>query len=122
MPARALEAAAFNPSEASSLVAMTVTSCPIERAASRMRKGKRPLPAIRPRCMSKGFARYSSATSSARRVGRRKVRLANGKEMSALEIQSEYHSRAAEFVDREGFGPVHRQMLELWGQIGRAHV
>src|ERR671932_662554 len=27
--------------------------------------------------------------------GRRKVRLANGREMSALEIQSEYHSRAA---------------------------
>src|SRR5438128_3349441 len=43
-------------------------------------------------------------------TGRRKVRLANGREMSAMEIQSEYHSRAAEFVDREGFGPVHRQM------------
>ena len=28
-------------------------------------------------------------------TGRRKVRLANGREMSALEIQSEYHSRAA---------------------------
>ena len=38
-------------------------------------------------------------------TGRRKVRLANGKEMSALEIQSEYHSRAAEFVDREGCAP-----------------
>jgi proteasome accessory factor A len=53
-------------------------------------------------------------------TGRRKVRLANGKEMSALEIQSEYHSRAAEFVDREGFGPVHRQMLELWGRVLKA--
>src|ERR671917_423335 len=53
-------------------------------------------------------------------TGRRKVRLANGKEMSALEIQSEYHSRAAEFVDREGFGPVHRQMLELWGRVLQA--
>jgi proteasome accessory factor A len=52
--------------------------------------------------------------------GRRKVRLANGREMSALEIQSEYHSRAAEFVDREGFGPVHRQMLELWGRVLKA--
>src|SRR3712207_7194386 len=40
--------------------------------------------------------------------------------MSALEIQSEYHSRAAEFVDREGFGPVHRQMLELWGRVLKA--
>ena len=53
-------------------------------------------------------------------TGRRKVRLANGREMSALEIQSEYHSRAAEFVDREGFGPVHRQMLELWGRVLKA--
>jgi proteasome accessory factor A len=52
--------------------------------------------------------------------GRRKVRLANGREMSALEIQTEYHDRAAEFVDREGYGPVHRQMLELWGRTLKA--
>jgi proteasome accessory factor A len=49
-------------------------------------------------------------------TGRRKVRLANGREMSALEIQSEYHSRAAEFADREGCSTEHRQMLELWGR------
>src|SRR6195952_4144335 len=53
-------------------------------------------------------------------TGRRKVRLANGKEMSALEIQTEYHDRAAEFADREGFGPSHRQMLELWGRVLKA--
>jgi proteasome accessory factor A len=53
-------------------------------------------------------------------TGRRKVRLANGREMSALEIQAEYHSRAAEFVDREGNGSVHRQMLELWGRVLKA--
>ena len=35
-------------------------------------------------------------------TGRRKVRLANGRELSALEIQAEYLTRAAEFVDREG--------------------
>jgi len=52
--------------------------------------------------------------------GRRKVRLANGREMSSLEIQQEYHDRAAEFVDREGYGPVHRQMLELWGRSLKA--
>ena len=51
---------------------------------------------------------------------RKKVRLANGREMSALEIQQEYHDRAAEFVEREGFGPVHRQMLELWGRTLKA--
>src|SRR5215218_3203430 len=53
-------------------------------------------------------------------TGRRKVRLASGREMSALEIQSEYHSRAAEFADREGCSPEHRQMLELWGRVLKA--
>ncbi|MCF6743123.1 Pup--protein ligase [Blastococcus sp. KM273128] len=53
-------------------------------------------------------------------TGRRKVRLAGGREMSALEIQSEYHSRATEFADREGATPVHRQMLELWGRVLKA--
>ncbi|CCG03546.1 Pup--protein ligase [Blastococcus saxobsidens] len=53
-------------------------------------------------------------------TGRRKVRLSSGREMSALEIQSEYHSRAMEFVDREGCTPVHRQMLELWGRVLKA--
>ncbi|RZU31703.1 Pup--protein ligase [Blastococcus saxobsidens] len=53
-------------------------------------------------------------------TGRRKVRLAGGREMSALEIQAEYHSRAMEFVDREGCSPVHRQMLELWGRVLKA--
>jgi proteasome accessory factor A len=53
-------------------------------------------------------------------TGRRKVRLSSGREMSALEIQSEYHSRALEFVDREGCSPVHRQMLELWGRVLKA--
>src|SRR4029079_11238795 len=33
-------------------------------------------------------------------TGRRKVRLANGREMSALEIQEEYLTRARDFVDR----------------------
>ena len=53
-------------------------------------------------------------------TGRRKVRLANGREMSALEIQSEYHCRATEFVDREGADPEHRAMLELWGRVLKA--
>ncbi len=52
--------------------------------------------------------------------GRRKVRLSSGKEMSALEIQREYHDRALEFADREGVTPVQRQMLELWGRVLKA--
>ena len=35
-------------------------------------------------------------------TGRRKVRLANGKEVSALEIQQEYFAKATEFVERRG--------------------
>ncbi|MDT0277035.1 Pup--protein ligase [Blastococcus goldschmidtiae] len=53
-------------------------------------------------------------------TGRRKVRLSNGREMSALEIQREYHDRALEFADREGVSPVHRQMLELWCRVLKA--
>ncbi len=53
-------------------------------------------------------------------TGRRKVRLSNGKELSALEIQREYHDRALEFADREGVSPAHRQMLELWGRVLKA--
>src|SRR3954462_3235663 len=49
-------------------------------------------------------------------TGRRKVRLANGREMSALEIQQEYHDRAADVVEREGSGPVHRQTRRRWGR------
>ncbi|SOC49410.1 proteasome accessory factor A [Blastococcus aggregatus] len=53
-------------------------------------------------------------------TGRRRVRLSSGKEMSALEIQREYHDRALEFADREGVTPVQRQMLELWGRVLKA--
>src|SRR6266508_5061894 len=35
-------------------------------------------------------------------TGRRKVRLVNGRECSALEIQQEYFAKATEFVDRRG--------------------
>ena len=35
-------------------------------------------------------------------TGRRRVRLANGREASALDIQQEYLDRAKDFVDRRG--------------------
>jgi proteasome accessory factor A len=48
-------------------------------------------------------------------TGRRKVRLANGREASALDIQNEYLSRARDFVDRrELHTPVVDQALDLW--------
>jgi proteasome accessory factor A len=50
-------------------------------------------------------------------TGRRKVRLASGREASALEVQREYYDKAVDFVDRRGIrtGQV-EQVLELWGR------
>ncbi|HYI62600.1 MAG TPA: Pup--protein ligase, partial [Acidimicrobiales bacterium] len=48
-------------------------------------------------------------------TGRRRVRLVNGREASALEIQSEYLTRARDFVDRRSLAtPVISQVLDLW--------
>ena len=48
-------------------------------------------------------------------TGRRKVRLANGREASALEIQAEYLGKARDFVDRRQIStPLIEQALDLW--------
>ena len=48
-------------------------------------------------------------------TGRRTVRLANGRQLSALDLQREYHAKAAEFVAREGTAdPLHGRVLDLW--------
>ncbi|MER5555514.1 Pup--protein ligase [Streptomyces sp. NPDC002793] len=50
-------------------------------------------------------------------TGQRKVRLANGREASAIEVQREYYEKAVDFVERRGIrtGTVD-QVLELWGR------
>ncbi|MFK0254627.1 Pup--protein ligase [Streptomyces sp. NPDC090445] len=50
-------------------------------------------------------------------TGQRKVRLASGREASALEIQREYFEKAVDFAERRGIrsGTV-EQVLELWGR------
>ena len=48
--------------------------------------------------------------------GTRKVKLANGKEASALEIQREYFAKATDFVDRRGSDETVRKVLDLWGR------
>ncbi len=53
-------------------------------------------------------------------TGRRKVRLANGKEASALEIQQEYYSKAADFVERRGGDQVSKRVVDLWGRVLQA--
>ncbi|MGQ0625005.1 MAG: Pup--protein ligase [Sporichthyaceae bacterium] len=48
-------------------------------------------------------------------TGQRKVRLANGKEASALEIQEEYLSKARDFASRRGLDSgVVKTVLDLW--------
>jgi proteasome accessory factor A len=47
-------------------------------------------------------------------TGRRRVKLANGREASALEIQREYHAKARDFITRRGADPVTERVLDLW--------
>jgi len=47
-------------------------------------------------------------------TGRSRVRLANGREMSALEIQWEYLNRAKDFTEKNGVDPVSTRVLEMW--------
>jgi proteasome accessory factor A len=47
-------------------------------------------------------------------TGRSKIRLANGREMSALEIQYEYLNRAKDFTDKNGLDATSKRVLDLW--------
>ena len=50
-------------------------------------------------------------------TGRRKVRLASGREASALEVQREYYEKALDFCERRGIRTgITEQVLELWGR------
>ena len=45
---------------------------------------------------------------------RRKVRLANGRELSALDIQREYLDRALRYAETKGFPPLEEKALRMW--------
>ena len=47
-------------------------------------------------------------------TGRSRIRLAVGREMTALEIQYEYLARAREFTSRNGLDPISERVLEMW--------
>ncbi len=47
-------------------------------------------------------------------TGHRRIRLADGREMSALEIQYEYLSRAKDFTDSNGLDAISKRVLEMW--------
>jgi proteasome accessory factor A len=48
---------------------------------------------------------------------RRRVRLANGRELSAVEMQSEYLQRALQFAKRRGLSPLEEQALAMWEHV-----
>src|ERR687897_195388 len=45
---------------------------------------------------------------------RKKVRLANGREATAIDVQEEYFERTARFLERRGTDPQSKQLLEEW--------
>src|ERR1700729_3976946 len=47
-------------------------------------------------------------------TGRSRVRLASGRELSALDIQYEYLNRAKDFTDKYGADPVSKRVLDMW--------
>jgi proteasome accessory factor A len=47
-------------------------------------------------------------------TGRRRVRLANGREVCALDIQREYLVKASDFADKRGSDAVTSRVLSLW--------
>src|ERR1700757_4239037 len=53
-------------------------------------------------------------------TGRRKVRLANGREATALEVQREYYEKAVDFCERRGGDKTTERVLELWERAVRA--
>ncbi len=47
----------------------------------------------------------------------RRVRLANGRELSALEIQSEYCDRAHKYREQQGLPPEESRVLDMWTYV-----
>jgi len=50
-------------------------------------------------------------------TGRRRIRLASGREASAWEIQQEYYEKAAEFVAKRTHDEVSKNVIDLWGRV-----
>jgi proteasome accessory factor A len=55
------------------------------------------------------------------RTGRVQVALANGRRISALELQTEYYDKVSEYVRRDGIAtPTIEKILDLWERTLRA--
>src|SRR6187401_1368566 len=48
---------------------------------------------------------------------RRRIRLANGRELSAVEVQAEYLNRAMRFAKKRGLSPLEQQALDMWEDV-----
>src|SRR5213080_3648411 len=48
---------------------------------------------------------------------KKRVRLANGREASALDIQSEYLTRAIRYAEQKGISPLEEQALAMWEHV-----
>ncbi len=48
--------------------------------------------------------------------GRRAVRLASGADISALDAQTEYYTKAVDYVAARGTDPISERILDLWGR------
>ncbi|HVX44280.1 MAG TPA: Pup--protein ligase [Mycobacteriales bacterium] len=49
-------------------------------------------------------------------TGRKRVRLANGRDVSALDIQQEYFEKATAFIERSGGDPTTKRIMDVWGR------
>ncbi len=49
-------------------------------------------------------------------TGRRTVRLASGSQISALDAQMEYYTKAVDYVASRGSDPISERVLDLWGR------
>jgi proteasome accessory factor A len=49
-------------------------------------------------------------------TGTRKVKLANGRELSAIEMQQEYFEKTSRFLERRGTDETSKQLLYEWGE------
>ena len=50
-------------------------------------------------------------------TGRSRVQLADGRQMSALQIQYEYLTRASDFTDTNGLDAVSERVLQMWQRV-----
>jgi proteasome accessory factor A len=50
-------------------------------------------------------------------TGRSRVQLANGRQMSALQIQYEYLTRASDFTGTSGLDPASQRVLQMWQRV-----